>query len=91
MEKRRWVPQQLPQGEHLKDRPGNEQRVVLRMDLDGNYYLNQQPIRREDALGLPSSRPGPRTRVLHMRRASWPRKPWVEPLIVVNGSSSSAD
>ncbi len=43
---------QLPQGEHLKDRPENEQRVVLGIDLDGNYYLNQQPIRREDALGL---------------------------------------
>lgn len=43
---------QLPQGEFLKPRPEMDDRVVLGIDVHGNYYLNQQMIRREDALQL---------------------------------------
>lgn len=43
---------QLPRGDHLKSRPQSERRVVLGIDRTGNYYLNQRPIRREDAFGL---------------------------------------
>lgn len=43
---------QLPQGEHLRERPENEQRVALGIDRDGTYYLNMRPIRREEALDL---------------------------------------
>ncbi|HEX7051723.1 MAG TPA: biopolymer transporter ExbD [Longimicrobiales bacterium] len=39
----------LPVGENLKDRAQDDDRVVLGIDQNGNYYLNKQPIRREDA------------------------------------------
>ncbi len=38
---------QLPQGEHLLDRPEKEERVVLGIDAAGRYYLNQTPVPRE--------------------------------------------
>jgi len=40
---------QLPEGQNLKSRPDDETRVELGIDRDGRYYLNKQPIRREDA------------------------------------------
>ena len=43
---------QLPQGEHLKERPEEEARTVLGIDHEGRYYLNQRMIRKEDALVL---------------------------------------
>lgn len=43
---------QLPQGIHLKSRPEEDTRVVLGIDVSGNYFLNKRPIRREDALNL---------------------------------------
>mgnify|MGYP001327271401 CR=1 FL=1 len=43
---------QLPDGVHLKPRPEMDDRVVLGIDAAGNYYLNQRPIRREDAFAL---------------------------------------
>jgi biopolymer transport protein ExbD len=42
----------LPDGEHVKERPDMEQRVELGIDHDGTYYLNSNPIQREDALAL---------------------------------------
>ncbi len=41
---------QLPQGEHLLNRPEKEERVVLGIDAEGRYYLNQTPIAREALL-----------------------------------------
>ena len=35
---------QLPRGEHLRERPEYEQRVVLGIDAEGRYYLNKAPI-----------------------------------------------
>ncbi|MBI4520463.1 MAG: biopolymer transporter ExbD [Gemmatimonadetes bacterium] len=43
---------QLPQAVHLKERPEEDNRVTLGIDLDGRYYLNKVLIRREDALRL---------------------------------------
>jgi biopolymer transport protein ExbD len=43
---------QLPQGEHLRDRPESEARVVLGIDHTGRYYLNARAIPREDAARL---------------------------------------
>ncbi|HEY8468490.1 MAG TPA: biopolymer transporter ExbD [Longimicrobiales bacterium] len=40
---------QMPQGVHLKSRPDDESRVTLGIDRDGNYFLNKERIRREDA------------------------------------------
>jgi len=43
---------QLPEGEYLKPRPEMNDRVVLGIDARGNYFLNDRPIRREDAFTL---------------------------------------
>jgi biopolymer transport protein ExbD len=43
---------QLPQGANLKERPEEEGRVTLGIDLDGRYYLNRQLINKEDAQAL---------------------------------------
>ncbi|HEY7727586.1 MAG TPA: biopolymer transporter ExbD [Candidatus Eisenbacteria bacterium] len=43
---------QLPQGVHLKSRPEEDTRVVLGIDMEGQYFLNKRAIRREDALNL---------------------------------------
>src|SRR5688572_481984 len=40
---------QLPVGAHLKARPEEDDRTILGIDAEGNYYLNKKPIRREDA------------------------------------------
>ncbi|HEX7089392.1 MAG TPA: biopolymer transporter ExbD [Longimicrobiales bacterium] len=43
---------QMPEGVHLKSRPDDESRVTLGIDRDGNYFLNKERIRREDAAML---------------------------------------
>ena len=43
---------QLPQGEHLRERPEEEGRVTLGIDRDGRYYLNARPIDRAEAQSL---------------------------------------
>ena len=43
---------QLPQGEHLRERPEEEGRVTLGIDRDGRYYLNARPIDRAQAPSL---------------------------------------
>ena len=40
----------LPQGENLIERPADEARVTLGLDVQGNYYLNRQLIPKEQAL-----------------------------------------
>lgn len=43
---------QLPDGSHLQERPELEHRVVLGIDAQGRYYLQQRQIPREAALAL---------------------------------------
>jgi biopolymer transport protein ExbD len=43
---------QLPMGENLKERPDEEGRVTLGIDITGGYYLNRAAIRKEDAPAL---------------------------------------
>ena len=43
---------QLPEGVNLLSRPEEEDRTVLGIDLQGNYYLNKRPIARADAATL---------------------------------------
>jgi biopolymer transport protein ExbD len=40
----------LPQGANLIERPADEARVTLGLDVQGNYYLNRQLIPKEQAL-----------------------------------------
>jgi biopolymer transport protein ExbD len=40
----------LPQGENLIERPADEARVTLGLDVQGNYYLNRQLIPKDQAL-----------------------------------------
>jgi biopolymer transport protein ExbD len=42
----------LPMGENLKERPDEEGRVTLGIDLQGRYYLNRAPITKEQAPAL---------------------------------------
>jgi biopolymer transport protein TolR len=35
---------QLPQGQHLKERPETENRVTLGIDAAGRYYLDKRPV-----------------------------------------------
>jgi len=35
---------QMPTGKNLKERPDDENRTTLGIDLAGNYYLNKEPI-----------------------------------------------
>jgi len=39
----------LPEGSWLKDRPEEDGRVTLGIDLAGAYYLDGKPVRKEDA------------------------------------------
>ena len=43
---------ELPVGINLKPRAEDEERTTLGIDRDGNYYLNKNPIRKEDAPAL---------------------------------------
>jgi biopolymer transport protein ExbD len=43
---------QLPVGRNLKERPDEENRTVLGIDVQGNYYLNKRPIAKADASQL---------------------------------------
>ena len=42
----------LPQGENLLERPADEARVVLGIDVAGEWYLNRTRISRDDAPAL---------------------------------------
>jgi len=42
----------LPQGENLLERPSDDARVTLGIDVAGEWYLNRTRIRREDAPAL---------------------------------------
>ena len=43
---------QMPEGVHMKARKDDPDRTTLGLGADGNYYLNRNPIRREDAQAL---------------------------------------
>jgi biopolymer transport protein ExbD len=43
---------ELPLGAHLKERPDDENRTTLGIDVAGSYYLNRQSIAKADALRL---------------------------------------
>ena len=43
---------QMPEGEHMKARKDDPERTTLGIDMQGNYYLNKNLIRKEDALPL---------------------------------------
>jgi biopolymer transport protein TolR len=43
---------QLPQGVNLKERPDDENRTTLGIDVNGNYYLNKRPINKADVRQL---------------------------------------
>src|SRR5688572_4343484 len=38
----------LPTGDNLLERPEEESRVVVGIDVDGNWYFNKRPITREN-------------------------------------------
>jgi biopolymer transport protein ExbD/biopolymer transport protein TolR len=42
----------LPQGVNLLERPADDARVTLGIDVAGQWYLNREAIRREDAPAL---------------------------------------
>ena len=42
----------LPMGENLLERPADEARVTLGIDVAGDWYLNRVKIKREDAQSL---------------------------------------
>ncbi len=43
---------QMPEGVHMKARRDDPERTTFGVGADGSYYLNKQPIRKEDALPL---------------------------------------
>ena len=42
----------LPVGDNLLERPEDESRVVIGIDIDGNWYFNKKPITREALPGV---------------------------------------
>jgi biopolymer transport protein ExbD len=42
----------LPVGDNLLERPEDESRVMVGIDIDGNWYLNKKPITREALPGM---------------------------------------
>jgi biopolymer transport protein ExbD len=43
---------QMPEGVHMKARKDDPDRTTFGLGADGHYYLNRQPIRKEDAQAL---------------------------------------
>ena len=43
---------QMPEGVHMKARRDDPERTQFGLGADGSYYLNKQPIRRENAQAL---------------------------------------
>ena len=40
----------LPMGDNLLERPEDESRVIVGIDIDGNWYFNKKPITRDNML-----------------------------------------
>lgn len=59
----------LPTGDNLLERPEEESRVVVGVDVDGNWYFNKRPITRETMyLALQTSfAERPEDKVLYMK------------------------
>jgi biopolymer transport protein TolR len=43
---------QLPTGLNLKERPDDDERTTLGIGINGDYYLNKRPIKKENLLDL---------------------------------------
>src|SRR5687767_8990425 len=43
---------QMPEGVHMKARKDDPERTTLGIDIAGNYYINKEPIVKENALPL---------------------------------------
>ena len=59
----------LPTGDNLKSRPEDEARVVMGVDLRGNYYLDKKPVRRDQvpAMLAQAFRERPQDKVLFLK------------------------
>jgi biopolymer transport protein ExbD len=62
----------LPTGDNLLERPEEESRVVVGIDVDGNWYFNKRPISRENMyLALQTAfAERPEDKVLYMKADS---------------------
>jgi biopolymer transport protein TolR len=62
----------LPTGDNLLERPEEESRVVVGVDVEGNWYFNKRPISRENMfLALQTSfAERPEDKVLYMKADS---------------------
>jgi len=59
----------LPTGDNLLERPEEESRVVVGIDVDGNWYFNKRPISRENMFAAlqTSFAERPEDKVLYMK------------------------
>jgi biopolymer transport protein TolR len=59
----------LPTGDNLKERPEEEGRVVMGVDVRGNYYLDKKPVAREQvpAMLAQAFRERPQDKVLFLK------------------------
>ena len=59
----------LPTGDNLKSRPEDEARVVMGVDVRGNYYLDKKPVRRDQvpAMLAQAFRERPQDKVLFLK------------------------
>ena len=62
----------LPSGDNLKERPEEEGRVVMGIDIRGNYYLDKKPVQREQvpAMLAQAFRERPQDKVLFLKADS---------------------
>ncbi len=62
----------LPVGDNLLERPEEESRVVVGIDVEGNYYFNKKPISHENMLGAMTSAfaARPEDKVLYLKAHS---------------------
>jgi biopolymer transport protein ExbD len=62
----------LPVGDNLLSRPEDESRVVVGIDVEGNYYFNKRPIARENMLNAMTSAfaERPEDKVLYLKAHS---------------------
>jgi len=59
----------LPTGDNLKERPEEEGRVVMGIDVRGNYFLDKKPVAREQLPGMLAQafRERPQDKVLFLK------------------------
>ncbi len=73
----------LPTGDNLKSRPEEEGRVVMGVDVRGNYYLDKKPVRRDmvPAMLAQAFRERPQDKVLFLKADA--NLPYEEIMIVM--------